>query len=160
MSLYHISFCITWSHGLTCALAVSECTVLPKWCPAWKKQRAQLCLLGTEDHVWSWERINPRVQPWLSLRCSPLLAEELVMPGWKCVCKGWERGQRELLFKEPFQKKLPMRLFFGCSIIYIAREREYDDILQVTEEDFLRFALVQRGPSQRVQNKTKNSFLH
>lgn len=34
-----------------------------------------------------------------------------------------EGGQRELVFKERFQKKLPMRLFFCCSITYVAREK-------------------------------------
>lgn len=68
-------------------------------------------------------------------------------------------GQGELLFKEPFQKKLPVRFFFHCSITHVAREREYD-ILQIKEGDFLCFELFQRGPSQRLQNKTKNSLLH
>ena len=68
-------------------------------------------------------------------------------------------GQGELLFKDHFQKKLPVRLFFHCSVTYVSREREYY-ILQIREEDFLCFELFQRGPSQSLQNKTKNSLLH
>lgn len=55
------------------------------------------------------------------------------------------------------QKMLPVRLFCYSTTYLVRRE---NNVLQMREEDFLCFGLIQRGPSQNTSEQPKNSLLH